>query len=167
MLPVWIEAGLLRSESAARSSAWRLPTEHYSRSMGRSMKNSGPPQRKTYLKRSNKPLRKSGPTKAKKVARQRVFYASAVWKRLRKEALERARHQCEYIVNERDSVACCCSSIGFRCDNTEHLEVHHQKGSSRFGGNELPEDLQVLCGPHHHLTELRDFPHRHPRQRVA
>lgn len=132
------------------------------------MKQSGPPQRKTRLKRSDKPLRKSGPTKAKKVARQRAFYASAAWKRLRKEALERAGHQCEYIVASdfyspsSDTI----EEFTVRCSVINPLHIHH-KTNVRFGGNELLKDLQVLCSYHHRTIEARDFPHRHPRQRVG
>lgn len=121
------------------------------------------PMKRSPLKRGTSqlkrtPLKKSGKTKEKKVARQKAFYSSAAWKKLRKEALERAGNQCEYIVSETDSVACCCSPVGFRCDNTEHLQVHHT--GSHFGGNERPEHLRCLCRYHHAIVEARDFPHR-------
>lgn len=103
-----------------------------------------------------KPLKKSGATKAKKVCRQRTFYASAAWKKLRKAALERAGHCCEY------SFVDAASGHTFRCYTTpehERLHVHH-KTYLRFGGDELPEDLMVLCGEHHALIERQQFPHR-------
>lgn len=109
--------------------------------------------KRTPLKRSTRPIRKSGPTKAKKVIRQRAFYASAAWKQIRKEALERAGHQCEY--NFIDLY----SGNEFWCADRERLHVHH-KTNVRFGGNERPEDLQVLCRYHHDLVEARDFPYR-------
>lgn len=126
-----------------------------------------PIKRSKPLKRSTKPLRKSGPTKAKKVARQRAFYASAVWKLIRRDALDRANHRCEYVERWGFPFVEAGTWRYIRCEATMRLEVHHKKGSLRFGGDELPEDLQVLCAPHHREIEARDFPHRHPRQRVA
>lgn len=102
------------------------------------------PLKRTQLKRSTTRIKKSGTTKAKKVKRQKAYYASAVWKAKRKAALARAGYQCEY---------------EGPCTETEHLQVHH-KTNVRFGGDELPEDLIVYCKWHHDWVELRDFPHR-------
>lgn len=112
--------------------------------------------------RPRKPLVKSGQTKAKKVIRQRAFYTSATWKRMRKETLERAGYQCEYVIPVESwyGIACCNASPGWRCDNTESLEVDHIT-SVRFGGDERPEDLRVLCIFHHRLIEAVDHPTRH------
>lgn len=123
------------------------------------MKTSGPIKRKTALKRSTTPIRKVNPTaKAKRVAKQKAFYSSAAWKRIRKGALERAGNQCEYV--EVDMLYTRCEANWY-CTK---LHVHHKKGSVRFGGDELPEDLQVLCEYHHSIVERRDFPHRHQRR---
>lgn len=119
------------------------------------MKRSGPIQR-------SRPLRKSGPTKAKKAIRQRAFYASAVWKRLRKEALERAGGECEHEWLLIDPLKRIRPHL-HRCDETQGLQVHH-KTNARFGGDELLEDLQVLCKTHHELVEMRDHPTRHQRR---
>lgn len=103
-----------------------------------------------------KPLRKSGPTKAKKVIRQKKFYASAAWKRLRKVALERAGHTCQFemtVIGSDGTPEIWC------CQDREHLEIHHLT-NARFGGQELPEDLLVLCRYHHRTIEARDFPYR-------
>lgn len=54
------------------------------------------------------------------------FLASRTWFWLRKRALHRAGGACE------------------RCDATDPLDVHHRT-YVRFGGQERPEDLQVLC----------------------
>lgn len=130
------------------------------------MKRSPLPPRKT-------PLRKSGPTKAKKVLRQKAFYASAAWKQLRKEALERAGHQCGYLFKVELPNVTGYTCAGFvmanwhgqpltatiRCPETDHLHVHH-KTNVRFGGDERPEDLVVYCKAHHELVEARDFPYR-------
>lgn len=124
-----------------------------------------------YLKRTSwgvstkprKPLAQSGQTKAKKAIRQKAFYASAVWKRLRKSVLERAENQCEFELHTTVTVGGPPYEIqhDYRCPVTIGLQVHHAKGSSRFGGNELPEDLTVLCRYHHELIEARLFPTRH------
>lgn len=46
-----------------------------------------------------------------------------------------------------------------RCTITEGLQ-HHHKTYSRFGGDELPEDIAVLCEVHHALIEAQ-----HPTRR--
>lgn len=118
-------------------------------------------KRKSWMKRGGTPLKKSGTTKAKKVERQKAFYASATWRRLKKEAKARAGNQCEYArwyyLPESDT----CEWL--RCPDTERLHVHH-KSNARFGGDEIPEDLQVLCSYHHRVVEERDHPTRHPRR---
>lgn len=136
------------------------------------------PSRATPLRRKSRlqtktRLKKTGTTKAKKVARQRAFYASAVWKRLRTAALERAGHRCEYrawvdnapraftgspVVPPAPGNNLVFAVLG-RCVETTALEVHH-KTNARFGGQERPEDLQALCSYHHALTERQQFPHR-------
>lgn len=110
---------------------------------------------KTWLSNGpRKPLKKSGETKAKKVIRQKEFYASATWRRLKKEAKDRAGNQCEYIMADY------CGSD--RCLAYAQLQVHH-KTNMRFGGNEIPEDFQVLCKYHHELVKTRDHPIRKRR----
>lgn len=105
------------------------------------MKRTPLPPRKT-------PLRKSGPTKAKKVIRQRAFYASAAWKFIRSDALDRANHRCEYIERWGFPFVEAGTFRHIRCEATEGLQIHH-KTNVRFGGQERPEDLQVLCKAHH------------------
>jgi 5-methylcytosine-specific restriction endonuclease McrA len=122
----------------------------------RPMKISPLPPRSKPLKRSTTPIRKVNPVaKAKRVKKQKAFYSSAAWKKLRKEALERAGHCCEQKL---------LGQLGYdmRCEETMGLQVHH-KTYARFGGKELPEDLQVLCKRHHEWTEIIDHPTRHPR----
>lgn len=114
----------------------------------------------TGLKRSaplrrTSPLKPSGETKRKKVERQQDYYDSPVWAKKRVAALARAGHRCEYLtkveVNGR--------LFEYRCMQKDHLQVHH-KTNIRFGGDEIPEDLQVLCAPHHNYVERTQFPHR-------
>lgn len=125
------------------------------------MKKSPLPRRRSYITRSPLPrggIRRSNPArKAKKAARYKAFLSSAVWKRIRKAALERAGHQCE---GEQEYMACNNHGIGIcmtsaRCWETEKLTVHH-KTYARFGGKELPEDLEVRCKSchdYHHALE--------------
>jgi hypothetical protein len=126
--------------------------------------------RKSYLKRSETPMKKRGETKRKKEERYDEYIKSPVWKKKKKEALKRAGHQCEW--TEESSLATMDYSFypwneDVRCPETIGLQVHH-KTNVRFGGDELPEDLQVFCEPHHDFVERRDFPHRHttPKRRA-
>jgi 5-methylcytosine-specific restriction endonuclease McrA len=94
---------------------------------------------------------------AKKAAKYKAFLSSAVWKRLRREALERAGHQCE---GTRDGFARLYAggpvvSFRVRCPEDTRLTVHHVT-YARVGGAELPEDLRVLCKhchDRHHALE--------------
>ena len=68
-----------------------------------------------------------------------AFIDSAEWKRIRKGALVRAGFRCQ------------------RCSSEENvLHVHH-RSYKRFGGRELPEDLEVLCVPCHRQQHKRVF----------
>lgn len=53
------------------------------------------------------------------------YLQTAHWKRTRKEALNRAKHRCQV------------------CNTPKKLQVHHRTYERR--GEELPEDLTVLC----------------------
>jgi 5-methylcytosine-specific restriction endonuclease McrA len=75
------------------------------------------------------PLRPFGIGAIERRERYKKFLASATWRRIRKAALERAGYQCEQ---------CGAHGPGVR------LEVDHIR-YTRFGGDELPEDLRVLC----------------------
>ena len=63
------------------------------------------------------------------------------WKERRHIMLERFGHRCQ-LCNEK-------SSLG------NHLEVHHRTYERR--GNELPEDLTVLCRKCHDLFHARSW----------
>lgn len=102
-----------------------------------------PPKRKAWLKHGTKPIPTRNEARiAKRKKAYSSFLKSAVWKRIRKAALERAGNQCEY------------TNIGvftgrpWRCGATLTLTVDH-KTYARFGGRERPRDLQVLCRFHH------------------
>lgn len=125
------------------------------------LKRSSPLKAGKPLAKSTKPLKKAGATKAKKVSRQKAYYASAMWKAKRKGALERAGRRCEYMNKRAESVGLLMLGIytEVRCSQTEKLHVHH-KTNARFGGDELDEDLIVYCKAHHDIVEARDFPHR-------
>jgi 5-methylcytosine-specific restriction endonuclease McrA len=125
------------------------------------MKRPGLPPRHAWIRRrttpssggtprTRRPIKKVNATrKAKKAAKYKAFLSSGVWKRLRREALERAGHQCEFTIATFDR-----SAVG-RCMATEKLTVHHRRYGWRFGGNELPEDLQVLCKDCHNALHAR------------
>lgn len=81
---------------------------------------------------------------AKRKARYQAFMRSPEWRAIRKGALERAGRRCEELIPN--------PTLGgismMRCTATRRLTVHH-KTYARFGGMELPSDLQVLCKEHH------------------
>lgn len=112
------------------------------------MKRPGLPRRRREIARSaietkRGRIPKVNPARrAKKAAKYKAFLSSAVWKRMRKEALERAEYQCE-ATRVRYSRFTFMEMVA-RCEATEKLTVHHLS-YARFGGDELPEDLQVLC----------------------
>lgn len=54
------------------------------------------------------------------------------WRELREEALERADHACQI------------------CKSHDHLQVHHNT-YERFGGDEIPSDLLVVCDGCHDI----------------
>lgn len=116
------------------------------------MKQSGPIKRKKALKRSTK-IRKVNPTaKAKRVAKQKKHYASSAWKLIRTDALDRANHRCEYVEAWGFPFVEAGTWRYIRCKATTDLQVHH-KTYARFGGEELPDDLQALCPYHHRMLE--------------
>lgn len=70
-------------------------------------------------------------------AEYKAYLASPLWQEKRKVALERAEHRCQL------------------CNRTKQLDVHHRT-YERFGGEELPGDLTVLCrGCHEHFHDGR------------
>lgn len=77
---------------------------------------------------------------------QRATYAeylrSEVWQEKRAAALDRANHACQL------------------CNRTKNLHVHHRT-YERIGGDELPEDLTVLCATcHEHFHGIGGGPKR-------
>jgi 5-methylcytosine-specific restriction endonuclease McrA len=101
------------------------------------------------MKQSRKPLAKRGRAKAKREKKYKSFLSSAAWKRIRKAALERAGYQCERTLSDWDGTPI------LRCAETEKLAVHHLT-YARFGGNELPTDLRVLCSICHNELHARE-----------
>jgi 5-methylcytosine-specific restriction endonuclease McrA len=109
-------------------------------------------KRSSWITRSTKPIPKvNAKRKAKREKAYKSFLSSAKWKQLRKEALQRAGYQCETEFQFSPDI----SNYGmdyewvvFRCPSTDRLHVDHLT-YARFGGDELPEDLKVLCYDHH------------------
>src|SRR5688572_19334905 len=117
-----------------------------------------PPRRKTYLKRSTKPVRPFNPDRAaKRLKKYRQFMASVAWQKIRQAKIEQAGGRCEMLLSfdgpER------------RCPETTRLTVHHVT-YRRFGGDELMTDLRCLCKTHHDLVESGK-PHKQGRRGVA
>jgi hypothetical protein len=108
------------------------------------------PPRTTRLARSTAPIAKRGPAKARREKTYKAFMASAAWKKIRAAAIERAGHRCEVMedVEFRVGGTQQTQRIAFRCEATTDLTAHH-KTYARFGGKELPEDLEVQCRAHH------------------
>jgi 5-methylcytosine-specific restriction endonuclease McrA len=106
-----------------------------------------PPKRKSWLKRGTKPIPTRNEARiAKRKKAYSSFLKSAVWKRIRKEAIERAGGQCEHLENLGITTP---RVIGYaRCQNTGDLTVDHLS-YAHFGGKEQPHELKVLCRFHH------------------
>ncbi len=121
------------------------------------------PQR-SPLPRATKPVPKiNARRQAKRLKGYREFMASAVWRRIRKAALERAGNRCEQTSFGPDATS--LNGFGFfHCPNTTRLTVHH-KTYARFGGNELPDDLFVLCKGCHDRLEASK-PNKKNRSRL-
>jgi hypothetical protein len=133
--------------------------------------------RKSYLKRSQKPIsrsairkktrkpiRKVNPkAKAKRVVRYKKMLASPEYRAARKEAMERAGNQCEGMLAMRiDPVSVKVIGDGIsnaaawfytytRCTVTESLHAHHL----RYPKSRPIEasDLKILCRFHHEFAE--------------
>lgn len=103
-----------------------------------------PPKRKAWLKHGTKPIPTRNDARiAKRKKAYSSFLKSAVWKRIRKAAIERAGGQCQF-----ESWFAGTVMLLMRCPQREQLTVDHLS-YARFGGRELPSDLKVLCRFHH------------------
>lgn len=108
------------------------------------------------LAKSTKPLKKSGETKRKKVARYAAYLRSPAWKAKRREAIQAAKHRCEHC-GKRE---CDGQQQGIFGDYPDPVRLHvHHRTYVRFR-EELPEDLLVLCASCHSRLERQSFPHR-------
>lgn len=113
-----------------------------------------PLQRKTRLVAKHTNGKPRTPIKKVNVARQakrRRAYAQKLAAYRRSETYQvvkaRAGGQCEAFLF--GLVRCC-----------ERGTQHHHKTYARFGGQELPEDIIVLCADCHAEVETRDHPTR-------
>lgn len=112
------------------------------------------------MKRGTKKINASNPRRqAKRKAGFRKYLASAVWKAKRRAAIEAAGNQCEGVREVEGGDAFFRFWYDVRCISRENLTVHH-KTYARFGGAELPEDLEVLCKDCHNRTESMKPVHR-------
>lgn len=113
------------------------------------MRRSPMPPRTKRLERKTK-LRDFNPDTAR---RQRERYAkkhrSAQWRDIRRQALARARNQCEY----------CDTVTGERCSETVGLDVHEVRYSKIRDDIHL-DDVVVLHKAHHEMIERQLYPYR-------
>jgi hypothetical protein len=113
------------------------------------MQRKRPLQRKTRLKSGTTKLAKVNPARqAKRHSRQQRAYRAYRDSLCYLLVCDRSRGRCEYV-----------DEAGVRCVATDRLE-HHHKSYLRFGGRELPADIQVLCHDHHRYIERTLYPHR-------
>ena len=100
-----------------------------------------PLKRKSRIKRKKRLNQINKARQAKKRAKYKSYLSSRVWKEKRQAALLRAGFRCEC---RTDHLQLPEDILAPRCLRTTRLTVHHLT-YARFGGKELPEDLQVLC----------------------
>jgi hypothetical protein len=106
-----------------------------------------------------KPIKKQNPERAaKRKASYRKKLAAYRKSETYKVVQQRAAGRCEFTLMYTVEG---WSSRG-RCDETKGLQ-HHHKTYARFGGDELPEDIEVLCKTHHEWIEGQHATRRHGR----
>jgi hypothetical protein len=114
---------------------------------------------------TKKPTTKIRAVNPEREAKRRKEYAKklAAYKRsdTYKVVQRRAAGQCEFEIAVIRRLCFEGEELGMgkykaRCPETERLQ-HHHLDYHRFGGNELPEDIQVLCKAHHEWMD-RDKP---------
>ena len=77
------------------------------------------------------------------------YLASQVWRDKRNAKLVEVGHRCEFETEGGRPD----KPIYTRCEATDFLHAHHLT-YDRFGGQEVSEDLQILCAFHHGVVEL-------------
>lgn len=134
-----------------------------------------PPKRSPRERQFNSSLPKSAaptlqrggkikPRNEKQSAKRRERYSAKLAAYKRSETYKiveaRANGQCEFIVTpDSRSIT---QFDAHRCFVTRTKETplaHHHRTYSRFGGDELPDDILVLCEHHHAIAEAA-YPHR-------
>jgi hypothetical protein len=110
-------------------------------------------------------MKKKNPTRQ---AKRRKTYAQKLAAYKRSETYKfveaRAAERCEHI--RKVKMLCSwkgeCPQYEFayqRCVGSSFLQ-HHHKTYARFGGKELPSDVQLLCQYHHEQAEAAKPVHR-------
>ena len=132
--------------------------------------------RRSRMGRGTKPIRKVNPERQ---AKRRQSYAKklAAYKRSKTYKIVEARSggRCERTkdvawTHECMSFGPICFCEG-RCPNP--ARIHNHKTYARFGGNELPEDVEHLCDEcnalyeSQHPTRQRNYSRRSPRRTAA
>ena len=123
------------------------------------------PLRRSRMRRGTKPIRKVNPERQAKrrqsyAAKLRAYKKSATYR----EVEQRADGQCEKRIPLGGTRHTPASEI--RCAATRqsgHVLTHHHKTYARCGGDELPEDIELLCETHNweaeaaHPTRNRNY----------
>ena len=123
-----------------------------------------PAKVRAWQEKSRKPLKKTKLAKlnvrqeAKRKAKMRKWYASAEYKRQRKESLDLAGQRCEYRSEYQAQYGDGTRlRVETRCGTTEGLHMHELRYKFE---KSTPADRIILCKAHHELVELRDHPTR-------
>lgn len=125
-----------------------------------------PLRRKSALRASSR-LKPIGPAKAKKTVRYQAYLKSPTWKIKCELALVRAGHSCQECggMPREGWVRTGQRPPPWKFDSGEgdgRLHTHH-KTYARFGGQERPGDLIVLCARcHNHLHSFDWWKRRRP-----
>jgi hypothetical protein len=113
------------------------------------------PKRKTWLKRSTKPIARSAKrirsvnpvAKAKRDKLHAKDRRSPHTKEIERQARERAGNQCELVTKGGGIL----EGLEWRCGVTEGLELHHDRYPKTRPL--AVTDVRMLCDPHHNRLE--------------
>jgi 5-methylcytosine-specific restriction endonuclease McrA len=100
------------------------------------------------------PLRPVGPAKAKRTARYKKYLASATWRRMKQTAIQRTHASCERCHDPVAGKLVVEGRLSISLGSTP--ELHHLT-YARFGGDERPSDLILLCRSCHRLRHRFDW----------
>lgn len=123
------------------------------------------PDAKQKRRKPVKPIKKENPERQAKRRKRystklAAYRRSETFKVVEKRANGRCERQTRHEMGLRDSCGYPRRDVQLvRCHETEGLQ-HHHLGYARFGGGEIPTDIQVLCPRCHAIEEAK-----HPTRR--